>query len=290
MTMLVSVYVPTRNRVTLLKRAVESVLNQSHPDIQLIVVNDASSDGTEEYLRRVALSDSRLMHISNAEPKGAPASRNTAILKSSGYFVTGLDDDDEFLSNRIEVFIDSWQAYAAQGVKPSCLYSQDARLRSDGQYLVTQKRQHVTFEDLFESNYIGNQIFAPRHHFVEAGLFNEGMPAWQDLEFFIRLLQKFGPAFLSDKVTYKYDATMRSDRISAQEKRIRAAFDAIVRIHSVSNVPQQRALFLQVFQRGYGISPSVKDWIHFLGLGGQPKGILRLLRATASSCYRRWTS
>lgn len=284
--LLVSVYLPTHNRVGQLTRAVESVLSQTYDAIELIVVNDASLDGTEELLRQRARADDRLHVINNMTPQGASASRNIAIKSSKGAFVTGLDDDDEFLPDRIETFVDAWTNLTARGVKVSCLYAQEIWTRDGLVDRITQKRPFVMASDMFEENYVGNQIFAPRNHFIDAGLFDDNMPAWQDLEFFMRVLQSFGPAHLVDRATYSYDATPRGDRISEQPHRIRKAFELIAAKHA-ANVAQSRALFLMVFQGSYKIPPGLGDWTKFLLWGGTPKGFVRLLRATIANRLRR---
>ncbi len=281
--MLVSVYLPTHNRVQQLARAVGSVLSQTYNTIELIVVDDASSDGTAEFLRQRARVDCRLKVIDNATPRGAPASRNIGIMSASGVFVTGLDDDDEFLPGRIETFVDFWVKLTARGIKASCLYAQETWTRNGIPYRITQKKPVVTAPEMFEANYVGNQIFAPRNHFIEAGLFDEKLPAWQDLEFFMRVLQKFGPAYLVDKATYSYDATPRGDRISVQPDRIRKAFEIIAAKHAGNDASRSRALFLLVFQGSYNIPPRFADWAKFLSWGGRPKGVVRLLRATIAN-------
>jgi glycosyltransferase involved in cell wall biosynthesis len=278
--MLVSVYIPTRNRIATLRKAVDSVLAQTHAAVELIVVNDASTDGTEDYLKAKAARDNRLIYFSNSTPKGAPASRNIAIRASTGTFVTGLDDDDEFLSCRIAAFLDYWRLLTVTGLNPACLYAQDIWLNNGSQSLVTRKRSSVSVAEIFEYNYIGNQVFAPRAHFVEAGFFDERMPAWQDLEFFIRLLQKFGKAHLLDMPTYLFDVTQRPDRISSQEKKIRKAFELAAAKHAHGDMARQKSLFLQIFQDGYNIAPGVSDWAWFLRSGHLPKGLLRMARST----------
>jgi glycosyltransferase involved in cell wall biosynthesis len=276
---LVSVYIPTRNRVGLLEKAVESVLAQTYGNIELLVVDDASTDGTQAYLRDKAKSDPRLRPFQNSEPRGAPASRNLAILKATGSFVTGLDDDDEFLPERLSAFVDYWDLLASCNVRPACLYAQDIWLMHGARRPPTRKQSSVTAENLFEYNYIGNQVFAPRAHFVEAGLFDEQLPAWQDLEFFMRLLRRFGRAHLLDMPTYLFDATPRPDRISSQENKIRKAFALVAQKHCGGSV-RQEALFLQMFQDGYNISPGMADWLRYMRSGRLPKGLRRMLRAT----------
>ena len=82
--MLISVYMPTRNRIGMLQSAVASVLGQTYRNLEFIVVDDASTDGTEAYLQAIAKRDPRFIYIKNATALGAPASRNIAIRKSSG--------------------------------------------------------------------------------------------------------------------------------------------------------------------------------------------------------------
>jgi|HubBroStandDraft_3_1064219.scaffolds.fasta_scaffold02275_7 glycosyltransferase involved in cell wall biosynthesis len=281
--MLVSIYLPTRNRVDLLQKAVDSALAQTYRDIELIVVNDASTDGTEEYLRRKAQIDSRLIHLSNSKPQGAPTSRNLAISRSSGAFVTGLDDDDEFHPERIGAFVEYWTLLTSRGTTPACLYSQDIWLNNGVQYRTTQKRSFIEAKELFEYNYIGNQIFAPREHFITVGLFDEQLPAWQDLELLIRLLRQFGRAHLLDMPTYLFDMTLRPDRISSQERKIRAAFEIVAKKHSEKDAAKQLTLFLQMFQHGYNISPSLGDWLKFFRFRKFPKGLLRMINSTIAN-------
>src|SRR6185503_16497320 len=171
--MLVSVYLPTRNRVELLARAVESVLTQTHRDLELIVVDDASSDGTAAYLRDKSRGDPRLSFLRNDERRGAAVSRNRAIRKSKGQFMTGLDDDDYFEPARIAAFLDHWEALRAAGIDPSFLYTQIALMRDGRISSIYKQRPVVRYEDMFEANQIGNQIFAPRDRYFEAGLFDE---------------------------------------------------------------------------------------------------------------------
>jgi glycosyltransferase involved in cell wall biosynthesis len=278
--MLVSIYLPTHNRVDLLQRAIESVCAQTYKNIELIVVNDASTDGTEEYLRKKAQVESRLVHFYNSKPRGAPASRNLAILRSNGSFVTGLDDDDEFHPDRIGAFVDYWKLLTERGVRPACLYSQETWLRYGVPYLVTQRRGNVSVDDLFEANIIGNQVFAPKAHFVDVGLFDEQLPAWQDLDLFIRILARYGRGHLLDMSTYLFDHSPRTDRISSGSKKIRRAVEIVIEKHAAKSCRKSQQLFLQVFGDHYQIYPSIFDWIRFLRWGIWLGGIYRLLRAT----------
>src|SRR4030067_1733348 len=108
--MLVTVYIPTKNRLELLQRAIKSVQTQTYPNIELIVVDDGSTDGTREYLEK-EVGVGNFKAIFHDKSLGACATRNAAIKSSRGELITGLDDDDYFLSDRrIELFVEKWNS------------------------------------------------------------------------------------------------------------------------------------------------------------------------------------
>lgn len=279
--MLISVYIPSKNRLDLLKAAIDSALGQTHREVEVIVVDDGSTDGTPAYLAGLAATDPRVRFIRHEQSKGGPAARNAAIEAARGEFVTGLDDDDTFEPDRLETFVTAWNELVAAGQKPSCLYSQLYEIRFGQRYGVTTKAAVANYEDMFDGNVVGNQIFAPRQHYLDAGLFRLDLPAWQDLEFFMRVLRTLGPARLVDKPTYNFDNSPRGDRVSMKsQEKMRQAFDLVNRAHSDGIPRRTQLLYLQLFRKQYGIKPSLADYRAFTALGLWPRGLLKLVRAT----------
>lgn len=280
--MLISVYMPTKNRAEMVQEAIESVLRQTYVNFELIVVDDASEDDTPSVLRNACARDARIRVITNRTSVGGAAARNLAIQDSQGDFVTGLDDDDVFTPNRLEAFVDAWQAHTLMsGELPSCLYSQLNVVEYGDITHRTQKPEVATFEDMFAGNVVGNQIFAPRRHFIEAGLFNQALPAWQDLEFFMRVLKTFGPGRLVDKATYNFENSPRQDRISQKsEEKMRLAFEIVRNEHAKGDPRLTQQLYLQLFARLYGIRPTARDYLDFVRLGVWLPGLLRMTRAS----------
>jgi glycosyltransferase involved in cell wall biosynthesis len=263
----VSVYIPTKNRLHSLRRAVDSVLAQTHRDIELIVVDDGSTDATADYLLGVQLHDSRVTVIRNEHSKGAPYSRNAAIRAAAGEFVTGLDDDDRFHEERVEALLQRWGGLEALGACFSGLYTQDLITNGSGES-ASAKIARVDYQDLFFHNSIGNQIFTRRQYLVEIGMFDEQMPAWQDLDTFMRLVARFGPAHLLDRPLYVLDLAPRPDRISAGSKqRILSAYRRM--LGKLAQHPQvlKQGLFLQAFGRLYGFPFEAPDLREFLRYG-----------------------
>ena len=95
----VSVVIPTYNRAALVARAIQSVLDQTYPHLELIVVDDASTDNTEQALQR--FSDPRIRYVRLSTNLGGSAARNTGIEGARGDFVAFLDSDDEWRPERL---------------------------------------------------------------------------------------------------------------------------------------------------------------------------------------------
>ncbi|MGG7646400.1 glycosyltransferase family 2 protein [Rhodovulum sp. YNF3179] len=98
----ISVVLPTYNRQRLLNRAIKSVLAQSLEDIECIVVDDASTDETKQMVLSLANEDSRIRYFRHPTNQHVSRARNTGIDASFGKYISFLDDDDEFLPNKLE--------------------------------------------------------------------------------------------------------------------------------------------------------------------------------------------
>jgi len=94
---LVSCIIPTHNRSLLLKRAVESVINQIYKNLEIIIVNDASRDDTCDVINELKRKDLRIISLVNAKPQGPSAARNRGINIATGAFIAFLDDDDQWM-------------------------------------------------------------------------------------------------------------------------------------------------------------------------------------------------
>lgn len=106
---LVSIIMPTYNRKYIIKRAIDSCLQQSYQEIEVIICDDHSTDGTEEYIAELQKLDKRIVYCkTSVGHKGANAARNAGIRIAKGEYICFLDSDDEFLENgiadRVSVF------------------------------------------------------------------------------------------------------------------------------------------------------------------------------------------
>ncbi|MEX9823100.1 glycosyltransferase [Raoultella planticola] len=219
---LVTVYIPTFNRLSLLKRALDSVLNQTYNNLEIIVVDDNSSDGTQEFLKQISEIDTRVTYILKEKNSGACVSRNLAIDKATGLFITGLDDDDYFASNRIEVLVNKSQLLKNY----SFLYTNYLTFIKDGELKKTNLLSCflpgvISRKELLYKNIIGNQCFTYTDRLKDAGKFSPEMPAWQDIDLFYRLLNysDLKEAYLINTPLYYQDASHEMNRISSSNKK-----------------------------------------------------------------------
>ncbi|MDC3212143.1 glycosyltransferase [Pseudoalteromonas distincta] len=193
---LVSVWIPTCNRLELLKRAVESVKKQTYPNIEIFIVDNGSTDGTKEYLENLKRSCNNISYHCFEKNEGACKARNYAIEHTTGLYATGLDDDDEFLPERIEELVlafDEKYAFVCSGyiwdygkVKKSLLNTP----------LVINLDKQLNF------NQASNQVLTYRQRLIDAGLFDISIVSSQDWELWTRMIIKYGSAKRIKKASY----------------------------------------------------------------------------------------
>lgn len=215
-TPLISVYIPTYNRLSLLRRAIDSVLAQSYPNVEVIVVDDGSTDGTQDFLRTLEQNDQRVRFIpKNGKPKGAPVSRNIAIRAAQGKFVTGLDDDDYFHPERLMML------YQHYDPGFSCIGSNWQVLSKSGYARNSVVSRIIDVNHMLLRNPLGTQVLVERERILALDGFDEALKASQDLDMWIRLIKEFGPAKRIQQPLYVMDVSHENERISSSANRIK---------------------------------------------------------------------
>jgi glycosyltransferase involved in cell wall biosynthesis len=206
---LVSVYIPTYNRCELLKIAVESVFAQSYKNIELLIVDDGSTDGTDSFLKDLTHPSIDVKTFRQAPPQGACVARNTAFQHATGEFATGLDDDDEFLPQRISNLIEHYDpAYAF--ICTGFLWNYGKHSRA-----VDNTAMTINLTDQLNYNYATNQVLVAIDRIKSIQGFDKNFVACQDYDTWTRLIQKFGPAKRSAGASYIIHRDNNLERISS---------------------------------------------------------------------------
>ncbi len=197
---LVSVYMPTWNRQQLAIRAIKSVLRQDFENWEMIIVDDCSSSWEQLEAFIATLDDSRITYIRNGVNSGACAVRNQAILLAQGAYITGIDDDDEWIPNRLSSFL----AHKHELVTHAFLYANDylcqGQVYTQPDSLPLYPKSPFSRKLFFKRNIIGNQVFTLANRFKES-LFDTQLRAAQDYDIFLRMVLAWGEPWKVEAAT-----------------------------------------------------------------------------------------
>lgn len=193
----VSIYISTYNRVDKLRRAVDSVTNQTYKNIEILICDDASVDGTDKLVHELMEQDDRIFYLRSDINKGACEARNLGIMKASGKYITGLDDDDEFAPDRIMKFVSSWD----ERFSFLCANFIDRYINSNDM-LHYKKGGDFLYQDLLFENLASNQVFTKTKYLQDIGGFVPGVKRLQDWDTWLRLSFKYGGFRRLDIATY----------------------------------------------------------------------------------------
>jgi len=187
---LVSVVIPTYNYAHFLCNAVDSVLAQTYRNIEIIVVDDGSSDNTSEIAKGYG---ARINYIYQAN-RGLSAARNAGIRVAGGEFIAFLDADDMWMPDKIMKQVQVLKDHGAVGAVGSNLYQVDENLRD----LAVVKNKNYAPEkfsrELLFFNIVGgggSSILLRKECFRVAGLFDEELRAAEDWDMWLRISKKF---------------------------------------------------------------------------------------------------
>jgi glycosyltransferase involved in cell wall biosynthesis len=272
---LVSIYIPTRNRPELLRRAVCSCLAQSYKALEIIIVDDGSDEQFRDAIEQVARLDPRISILRSPQSLGACAARNLAIKAAKGEFITGLDDDDEFTPNRISSFVQSWREFP----NLSFLSAGYKVIQKNGDYCYAQQPRQISFQDLLYANYVGNQVFTKTDYLLSIDGFDQDMPSCQDYDVWLRLSQRYGAGYRLKLISYIVHQEHESPRISQSSKKNEGYIRLITKYRShMSDAQYRNQLFYQALY--------TEQWsaMRLLGLAGR-KNIVVALKNIALRCY-----
>ena len=207
---LVSVIIPAKNAAATIRRAIRSVIEQDYAPIEVIVVDDGSSDDTAAIVGEYAASGVRL--IRQADSQGAGQARNVGVAAAQGDIVAFQDADDEWLPGKLRrqvqlLLADERMVFVACGARLIGVDGQDRGPLYDSD--IPQAGDEA-WRGLLARNTIGTPcVVAWRHVLTELGGFNPGLPVGEDQDLWIRLSLRGRLGYL-DEPLVRVHATPRS--------------------------------------------------------------------------------
>lgn len=216
---MVSAIITTHNRKNLLDRAIQSVLNQTYKDIELIVVSDGSTDGTDEQMKKYE-TDIRVKYITYSPGRGGNYARNTGIKAANGKYVAFLDDDDEWLPTKIEKQVQKIESDSLIGIVYTGLKS--IYVKEGVSYLQAAGFEGDASIRILLGNVIGTTSTAmiKKEVLDKSGYFDENLKALQDYDLWVRVCQVANIGFVNEPLINYYNlasANQVSDKTSLYE-------------------------------------------------------------------------
>ena len=201
---LVSVIIPSYKNVDLLDRAIKSVLNQTYKDIEIIIVDDNIPESSYRYetekLMHQYLKYSRIKYIKNEKKSERSYSRNSGVLHSEGEYIAFLDNDDEYLPEKIENQVKRLKEMGSKYVVCYSAYIrkiEEKTICSCGEFREGDLKTEILARDF--PIHPGSNLLIRKEAFENCGGFSESMSWNEDIDLLIKLIE-FGHIACDKKV------------------------------------------------------------------------------------------
>jgi len=185
----ISVIIPVYNGEKTIKQTIESVLNQTFRDFELLIINDGSQDATLEIIQ--AINDERIQ-VFSYQNSGVSASRNRALTKAKGEFISFIDADDLWTPNKLELQLKALQ----DNPQAAVAYSWSDWIDESGQFL--RSGGHITvngkaYEKLLLRDFIesGSNPLIRKQALDEVGCFEQSVTPAEDWDMWLRLAARY---------------------------------------------------------------------------------------------------
>jgi len=247
---LISIIIPTYNRGGLIINTINSVLNQTYLNWELIIVDDGSTDNTKEIIASV--NDSRIKYIYR-ENKGPSAARNTGIKNANGEYIAFLDSDDEWLPEKIErqiKFLDKNPNIGIIGGWSTSVFENNKKL-SQSCIEIKNNKTYIKALLLFPFYKINelpwtSSIIVKKECFDKVGYFDEKMISKEDWDMWLRIAI-FYDFYCLDKILILRKIHNQSLMYTTDTEKIKnGAVMFLDKVYSNENLPDEFLKFKNI--------------------------------------------
>ena len=200
---LVSIVIPTYNRARLLSRAIQSVLNQTYSNFELIIVDDCSNDCTESVVK--GFHDDRIRYIRHEKNQGAATARNNGIMAAKGEYIAFQDSDDEWLPTKLEKQVNAFNsAPSDRGVVYTSFWLIDNGKKTLVPSSHVKQTEGKISDELLETNFVSTPTAVVRKEcFEKVGMF-ANIPRFQDWELWLRISKYYSFKHIREPLVNSY--------------------------------------------------------------------------------------
>lgn len=238
---LVSVVMPTYNHAQFIKEAIDSVLNQTYNNLELIIIDNFSEDATREIIE--GYGDDRIRYAQFRNNGIIAASRNRGIEQARGQYVAFIDSDDVWLPEKVRLQVEAMQADQRRGISfgKFRVISPDAVETGKIMGPKNPPEPDGLYARLIKANFIvSSSTLVLKKALDDVGLFDENpeLRCSEDFDLWLRILRKYRPAYVDEVVgIYRMHATNQS----ADDLRLKRALAVIDKHHAQGWIDQYTA-------------------------------------------------
>lgn len=229
----ISIIVSAYNTEKYLEKCINSILNQSYKNIELLIVNDCSTDNTKEIIEKYAKKDERVIFIDNKENKGLSYSRNEALRKSTGNYIGYIDSDDYIDINYYESLLNSLIKTKSDIAICDINLLYENTGKSERVACGNNKNESIDFINNGLAASVCNKLF--KREVIEKYSFSEGKVN-EDLAVTLPLLAEYKCVY-NDEAMYNYvqrDNSIQNSKIS--DKRFDIFYGVDLTIERLNNI------------------------------------------------------
>ena len=196
----VSIVLPSYNGEKYIRQSIESVINQTFTDWELIIVNDCSSDRTREIVGEYSSKDKRISLINNDVNQKLPKSLNIGFRVAKGEYLTWTSDDNMYETNAL----DEMTAYL--DVHIDCMFVCSDMRSIDVNGMIIEDGTHVEYSDekMLIADCVGASFMYRKSAADEVGQYDESLFLVEDYDYWLRFLFRYGSIGYIDKPLYAY--------------------------------------------------------------------------------------
>ena len=195
---LVSVVIPTKNRATIISDSIESVIHQTYTNFELLIVDDGSTDETEQIIAVFLKKDKRISFFIN-EGVGGNAARNTGIKNAKGKYIAFNDDDDIWMPDKLKKQVKLFESLPESYAMIFCAHD---KINKENKITFPKNRDNLKiYPDLLRENFIGTPTIMIRKEITRINnnkLFDPDLNVFQDWEFALNVLEDYKIYFQND--------------------------------------------------------------------------------------------
>lgn len=226
----VSIIMPCYNQGKYVREAIESVLHQTYKNIEIVCVNDASSDNSNDIIQNILseLNPDNFIYINHKENKGVVATRNEAIEIATGEYILPLDADDTIEPTYVEKAVNILDENPDVGI----VYCWVNNFWKDSKSQISKWKDFDISKELFLNSIVNTSMYRKSDFLLVGGYKSYMNKGWEDWDLWLSIIEKGFKTHLIKEVLFNYRRKFFNSRSNSAVKSIAHLYRELLRHHT----------------------------------------------------------